>query len=58
MNCIDEEGNFLRYRDNVKNVEIYIAYSFSDSVYQIYFKKIDETYKPEETAFTEKLGKS
>ncbi len=38
MNCLDDEGKFLRYRANINDIEIYIAYSFGDSNYQIFFK--------------------
>jgi len=54
IGCLDDEANFLRYRDKIKGVEVYIAYSFKDKEYMAFFRKIDERFVPHETDFTAK----
>lgn len=49
IGCLDDEANFLRYRDKIKGVEVYIAYSFKDKQYMAFFRKIDERFVPHET---------
>jgi len=54
IGCLDDEANFLRYRDKIRGVEVYIAYSFKDKEYMAFFRKIDERFVPYETEFTAK----
>jgi len=54
IGCLDNEANFLRYRDKIKGVEVYITYSFKDKQYMAFFRKFDERFVPHETEFTAK----
>ena len=54
IGCLDDEANFLRYRDKIKGVEVYIVYSFKDKQYMAFFRKFDERFVPHETEFTAK----
>ena len=54
IGCLDDEVNFLRYRDKIKGVEVYIVYSFKDKQYMAFFRKFDERFVPYETEFTAK----
>ena len=54
IGCLDDEANFLRYRDKIKGVEVYIVYSFKDKQYMAFFRKLDERFVPYETEFTAK----
>ncbi len=52
IGCLDDEANFLRYRDNIKGVEVYITYSFKDKEYMAFFRKLNVRFIPHETEFT------
>ena len=54
IGCLDDEANFLRYRNKIKGIEVYIVYSFKDKEYMAFFRKIDERFIPRETEFTAK----
>ena len=54
IGCLDDEANFLRYRDKIKGVEVYIVYSFKNKQYMAFFRKLDERFVPHETEFTAK----
>ena len=53
IGCFDEEANFLRYRDRINEVEIYIVFSFDEEKYMAFFRKY-ETFEPKETSFEAK----
>lgn len=54
IGCLDDEANFLRYRDKIMGVEVYIVYSFKDKKYMAFFRKFNERFVPHETEFTAK----
>lgn len=54
IGCYDDEGNFLRYRNQINGVEIYIVYSIKEKLYMAFFRKMNTTFQPEETSFTAK----
>jgi hypothetical protein len=54
IGCLDDDANILHYRDKIKGVEVYIAYSFKEKEYMVFFRKIDERFVQHETEFTAK----
>jgi len=52
---IEKQGDFLKYRDNIKEIEVDITYSYKKKVYQALFKnKNNQIFKPKNSDFKSK----